>query len=225
MKRILVVAAHPDDEILGCGGTIARLAGEGHKAYTLILGEGVTSRDDKRKASGRKKDIKKLEKEACEANRIIGVKEVFFHKLPDNRFDTVPLLDIVKIIEKTKADIMPDMIFTHYPSDLNIDHRIAYQAVITATRPLARETVREIYSFEVLSSTEWGYPVVFMPDIFFGIDDALSIKLKAMKKYASELKEYPHPRSLRGIELNAELWGMKSGFRYAEAFKNIRILR
>ena len=141
-QRILIVAAHPDDEILGCGGTVARLVTKGHEAYTLILGEGITSRDAKRKREKKEKDIKLLREQAFKANKGIGVKKVFLCDFPDNRFDTVALLDIVKTIEKIKSDIRPHIIYTHHRADLNIDHRITYNAVLTACRPLRGETVR-----------------------------------------------------------------------------------
>jgi len=223
-RRILVVAAHPDDEILGCGGTIARLVKEGHRVSTLILGEGVTSRDASRDADNRRLDIGKLRQEAVSANRIIGVREVSFCDFPDNRFDTVPFLDIVKTIENMKKRIGPAAIFTHYHGDLNVDHRITYGAVITAARPMRKETVREIYSFEALSSTEWNYPSTFSPDIFFDITGTIGLKLKAMGIYKSELRKFPHPRSLKGVRLSAECWGIKTGLGCAEAFKAARMI-
>ena len=224
-KGILIVAAHPDDEILGCGGTVARLVKEGYEAYTLILGEGITSRDEKRSIEKRKIELSQLKKQAIKANTILGVKEVFFFDFPDNRFDTIPLLDIVKVIEKIKNQIKPQIIFTHYKNDLNIDHQITYNAVIAATRPMAREAVKEIYSFEVPSSTEWYYPLSFSPDVFFDITETLKYKLKAMGFYQSELRKFPYPRSLENIKLNAEYWGVRVGVRYAEAFKNVRIIK
>lgn len=225
MRKVLVIAAHPDDEVVGCGGTIARFAKEGNALYTLILGEGITSRDEKRDRKKRDKDIKNLRGYVHKANNILGVKDVFIHDFPDNRFDSVPLLDIVKVIEKTKNKIKPDIIFTHYEKDLNIDHQITYKAVITATRPLKNETVKEIYSFEVLSSTEWVYPLSFSPDVFFDIKDTIGAKLMAMAEYKTELQKSPHPRSLKGIKINAEEWGMKIGLKYAEAFKSIRCVK
>lgn len=222
MKIILLVFAHPDDEVLGCGGTVARLVKEGHEAYTLILGEGITSRDHKRNKRLREGELKELKNQALLANSIVGVKEVFFYDLPDNRFDTVPFLDIVKKIEEIKNKIKPSIIFTHFPNDLNIDHRITYQAVITATRPTKDETVREIYSCEILSSTEWNYPLSFNPDVYFDITTTFNSKLEAIKKYASELRDYPHPRSLKGVEVLARYRGMQVGREYAEAFKTVR---
>ena len=225
MNKILIVVAHPDDEVLGCGGTITRLNKEGYELYTLILGEGITSRDDKRSKEKRGREIANLKEQAKKANELIGVKKVFFHDFPDNRFDTVPFLDIVKVIEKIKNQIKPEIIFTHYEKDLNIDHQITYKAVITATRPVREETVKEVYSFEIPSSTEWFYPLSFSPDMFFDISETIDIKLKALKKYQTELRESPHPRSCEGVKLIAKLWGMKVGINYAEAFKSVRIIK
>ena len=225
MKKVLIIAAHPDDEVLGCGGTVARLSKDGYNVYTLILGEGITSRDELRNREKREKEIMELKEEAEEANKFLGAKEVFFFDFPDNRFDTVPFLDIVKVIEKIKNKIKPDTIFTHCEKDLNIDHQITYKAVITATRPLKTETVKEIYSFEILSSTEWFFPVSFSPNVFFDISETIDVKLKAAKRYRTELKEYLHPRSLEAVKVNAKLWGIKAGLNYAEAFKLVRIIK
>lgn len=224
-KKILIVAAHPDDEVLGCGATVAGLARSGAEAYTLILGEGVTSRDEKRDAGRRGGALAELKRHATAANKAIGVKKVFFGDLPDNRFDSVPLLDIVKKVEAVKRGLRPDMVFTHYEKDLNVDHRLTYQAVVTATRPMQGETVREIYSFEVLSSTEWNYPLSFSPDVFWEVSGGLGAKLRAMRAYPGELAKFPHPRSLEGIRLAAAYWGMRTGLKAAEAFKTVRALK
>ena len=221
-KTILIVAAHPDDEVLGCFGTVARLTKEGYEAYTLILGEGKTSRDDSRVIENKKNEIKILNTEIQKANALIGIKKVFIESFPDNRFDSVDLLDIVKVVSKVKEEVQPDIIFTHYENDLNIDHRITYQAVITATRPMVDECVKEIYSFEILSSTEWNYPLSFSPDLFYDISDTIDLKVKAMKVYRSELCEYPHPRSLEGIRLSAQYHGMRVGKSHVEVFKMVR---
>ena len=166
-----------------------------------------------------------LNSEIKRANDIIGIKKCFVYDFPDNRFDSVDLLDIIKVISKIKEEIKPDIIFTHYENDLNIDHKITYQAVITATRPLENESVKEIYSFEILSSTEWQYPISFSPDVFFDIQDTIELKLNAMQCYKSELCLYPHPRSLEGIELNAKYNGMRVGKNYVEAFKSVRVIK
>ena len=224
-KKILIVAAHPDDEVLGCFGTVSRLIKEGYEAYTLILGEGKTSRLDTRKIEENKEQLEILNDEIKKANDIIGIKKCFVYDFPDNRFDSVDLLDIIKVISKIKEEIKPDIIFTHYENDLNIDHKITYQAVITATRPIENESVKEIYSFEILSSTEWQYPISFSPDVFFDIQDTIELKLNAMQCYKSELCLYPHPRSLVGIELNAKYNGMRVGKNYVEAFKSVRVIK
>ena len=224
-KKILIVAAHPDDEVLGCFGTVARLINEGYEAYTLILGEGKTSRDEHRVVENKKNEIEVLNKEIQNANDTIGIKKVFVESFADNRFDSVDLLDIVKVISKVKEEVKPDIIFTHYEHDLNIDHQITYKAVITATRPMENECVKEIYSFEILSSTEWNYPLSFAPDTFFDISDTIDLKLKAMEKYTSELCQYPHTRSLEGIKLNTKYQGMRIGKKYVEAFKSVRVIK
>jgi len=224
-KKILIVASHPDDEVLGCFGTVARLIQEGYEAYTLILGEGKTSRDEQRLVENKKDEIKILNTEIQKANDSIGIKKVFIEAFPDNRFDSVDLLDIVKVVSKVKFEVQPDIIFTHFENDLNIDHRITYQAVLTATRPMEDECVKEIYSFEILSSTEWNYPLSFSPDTYFDISNTINLKIEAMQEYTSELCEYPHPRSLEGIELNAKYQGLRVGKNYVEAFKSIRTIK
>lgn len=218
-KKILIVAAHPDDEVLGCFGTVARLIQDGYEAFTLILGEGKTARGEGQE------EISILREEIQKANRTIGVKEVFIENFPDNCFDSVALLDIVKTISKYKELIEPDIIFTHFANDLNIDHQITYKAVITATRPMQNECVKEIYAFEILSSTEWNYPTTFSANTFFDISSTLQLKLDAMSEYRSELCEFPHPRSLKGIELNAHYQGMRVGKEAVEAFEVIRVVR
>jgi len=224
-KKILIVAAHPDDEVLGCFGTVSRLINEGYEAYTLILGEGKTSRDEKRNIKKQNNEIELLNTEIIQANNTIGIKKVFIESFADNRFDSVDLLDIIKVISKVKDEIKPDIIFTHYEHDLNIDHQITYKAVITATRPMENESVKEIYSFEILSSTEWNYPLSFSPNTYFDITKTIDLKLNAMKEYKSELCLYPHPRSLEGIELNAQYQGMRVGHKYVEAFQLVRNIK
>lgn len=225
MSKILVIAAHPDDEILGCGGTIARLVNKGHEAYTLILGEGITARDETRKRKKRARDIRILKRRIHKANAAIEVKEVFVYDFPDNRFDTVALLDIVKIIEKTKNSIKPDIVYTHHEGDLNIDHRITYSAVLTACRPIKGETVKEIYSFEIPSSTDWNYPYRFNPNVYIDITGTIDKKIKALEIYETELRKSPHPRSKESIRTTAKRWGSISGLGSAEAFETVRIIK
>ena len=227
-RKVLVVAAHPDDEVIGCGGTISIFASEGCEVYTLILGEGITSRDASRDRHKREEDIRMLKKQAEDANKILGVKKIYTFDFPDNRFDTVPLLDIIKTIEIIKCDVKPDIVFTHHQGDLNMDHQITFRAVMTACKPIKDESVKEIYSFEIPSSTEWNAPfslTYFMPDYFVNINKSLVAKINALKEYKTELRDFPHPRSLKAIDLNAKQWGVRVGVEAAEAFKIVRLIK
>lgn len=224
MNRILVVAAHPDDEILGLAGTIRKHVNKGDKVYCLVLGEGMTSRVNHR-ADIHQEVIASLHKQTLKAAEIIGFEEVFFSNFPDNRFDSVDLLDIIKEVDKYAQYVKPNIIYTHHYGDLNIDHRKTFEAVITACRPVARYTVKEIYCFETPSSTEWNFQYgdnTFKPNLFIDIEDTLQAKLDAMSCYKTELGEYPHPRSLKALEVIASRWGIVVGRQYAEAFELIR---
>lgn len=224
IERCLVIAAHPDDEVLGCGGTMRRMASEGSEVYCLILGEGITSRDGSRNATRRSSDLEELREAARRVNALLGVKEVFFAPLPDNRFDSVDLLDVVKIVEYHVAELRPERVFTHSGADLNNDHRITSQAVLTACRPLPEAPVKGVFFFSVLSSTEWNFENAFRPNFYVDIDDFLETKLEAMRIYSSELRQWPHPRSLEAIEHEARLNGAHVGRKAAEAFRIARLL-
>jgi len=226
-KKILILVAHPDDEVLGCGGTIAKYAEKGNKVYCLFLGRGKTSRLKNTEIIPKK--IKKaqtaLEKEAHKAAKELGISEIFFEDFPDQQYDTVGFLKIVKAIEKIKNKIKPEIIFTHHQGDLNLDHQITFKAALTACRPLPGETIKKIYSFEVPSSTEWGSPKrknYFKPDVFIDITKTFNKKIKALKIYKSELRDYPHPRSLKSAEVIARRWGTAVGRELVEAFELIR---
>jgi LmbE family N-acetylglucosaminyl deacetylase len=222
--KILVVVAHPDDEILGCGGTIARLARERHDVFIAILGEGITSRTGRRGASGQKQ-VKALHKQSKQVAKLLGAKDLLLHHLPDNRFDTLPLLDIVKIIENLIVKLSPEIIYTHHGGDLNIDHVITHRAVLTATRPIAGCPVKRLYAFEVPSSTEWTFghlEPAFHPNVFVDISTTLEIKIKALMVYESEVREFPHPRSIEALRSIARWWGSVVGVGAAEAFELIR---
>jgi len=219
---ILIIAAHPDDEVLGCGGTIASLSSK-NDVYTLILGQGVVSRDIP--SDQNKKDLEELKLSSIKANDILGVKEVYFEDLPDNKFDTVPLLDIVKAIEKHTQKINPEVIYTHHFGDLNIDHQLTHKAVITATRPIGDKFPKRILSFETLSSTEWNLQDtnnIFTPNVFVDISKTFDKKIESMKCYKSEIRDYPHPRSLKGIKVLAQKRGLEAGLNFAEAFCLLR---
>lgn len=219
-KKLLIVAAHPDDEVLGCFATVAKMIRNGWKAYTLILSGGKTSRGEVDPS-----EIEGLKKEMNEANALIGIKEVFQADFPDNAFDSVPLLQIVKKIEEIKNAVQPEIIFTHHIGDMNVDHQITHKAVLTATRPMADEPVKTVYSMEIPSSTEWnGYSkdTAFVPNVFVDVTDTIDLKVRAMDRYQSELREYPHPRSLKHIKELAKVNGTKVGLNYSENFILIR---
>ncbi len=225
--KILVIAAHPDDEVLGCGGTIAKLSAMGKEVHILIMGEGVTSRYNAREQAD-SKELEELHKCAQQAGASLGAKSVMLKNLPDNRFDSISLLDVVKIVEEVIEDVKPEVIYTHHGGDLNIDHRIVNQAVLTATRPVEGQIVKEIYAFEVASSTEWAFQrfePVFRANYFVDITDSLEKKIKGMEYYEPEAREFPHPRSSKALRAIAERWGSAVGCRAAEAFELIRAIK
>jgi LmbE family N-acetylglucosaminyl deacetylase len=222
---VLVVAAHPDDEILGCGGTIARHAASGDAVTILILGEGITSRGKRRDPKKWKKALDELHGQVDRAAEVVGASRTFLHGLPDNRFDSVNLLDVVKVVEEVKTKVKPTIVYTHHSGDLNVDHRITCAAVLTACRPQPGERVRTIYSFEIASSTEWNAHTAenaFLPTVYSDISDTLPLKLKAMRMYKGEVRKYPHPRSLRALEVMARYHGIEVGLQAAERFALIR---
>jgi LmbE family N-acetylglucosaminyl deacetylase len=224
---ILVVAAHPDDEVLGCGGTAARLVQEGRDVYFAIMGEGITSRYPQREQADASQ-LEQLHRQVHAAAGKLGVKEVFVHHLPDNRLDSVPLLDVVKLVEDLVDRVKPEVIYTHHPGDLNIDHGVIYRAVLTATRPTAGQPVREIYAFEVPSATEWAFQSLepsFRPNVFVDIRATIDAKIEAMERYESEARKFPHPRSPEALRALATRWGSVVGCPAAEAFELVRSIR
>jgi len=226
-ESVLVVAAHPDDEVLGCGGTMARLASEGHEVRIAILAEGMTSRYDKRDQVD-PRQLSDLHGHAQKAADKVSAKELVLCKLPDNRLDTVPLLEVVKLVEDLIGRFTPSVIYTHHPGDLNVDHGVVSRAVLTATRPVPGQRVREIYAFEVPSSTEWAFQRIepaFRPNMFVAISATLETKISALACYDTETRKFPHPRSSEALRAIAMRWGSVAGFQAAEAFELIRSLR
>lgn len=219
VKVVLVVAAHSDDEVLGCGGAIARHVAEGDVVYAVFLADGVSSREgagaselDKRLASAER------------ARQKLGITRNYYLGLPDNRLDSLPLIEIIRPLEQVVSEVKPHTIYTHHYGDLNVDHRIAYEAVMTSCRPLPDAEVKEIYTFEVMSSTEWSAPGVnpFIPNVYIDISPFLDKKIAALNAYADEMRDIPHSRSVEHLEILARHRGACVGLMAAEAFMLVR---
>ena len=215
---VLVVAAHPDDEVLGCGGTLARHAENGDKVHVLILADGETSRQQAGEVS---------ERWAC-ADRAANILGIRLHKIlgfPDNQLDRIALLEVVREIESAVSQLKPTVVYTHHGGDLNIDHQITCRAVMTACRPLPGSTVNAIYTFETVSSTEWVVPQLdpmFIPVRVVDISDTMQKKMAALQCYDAEIRPFPHARSYEAIEHLARLRGTQSGIKAAEVFGVMR---
>jgi LmbE family N-acetylglucosaminyl deacetylase len=216
----LTVAAHPDDETLGAGGTMARFAARGDEVWVCILADGVTSRHH----------YIELQKQcAIEATDTLGVSRVVFCDLPDQRLDALPLLDLITPIEMCIRELQPDIVFMPFKDDVNQDHRAAFQATLVAARPIEGSSVKRLLCFETASSTEWAAPLsggVFAPNVFVDISETLPLKLEAMKSYGKthscEVRPYPHPRSYEAITAYARRHGAASGVHAAEPFMLVR---
>lgn len=218
-QSILILAAHPDDEVLGCGGSIAKLTDQDAIVHVAFLADGVFSRTGDTIVQQKELHVRRAAaQKACD---ILGVKSVSFGDFPDNRMDTVALLDIIKALEKLIVAHQPEVVFTHHAGDVNIDHRRMHEAVVTACRPQRGHPVKTLLCFEVPSSTEWQLPgsaPVFAPNWFVDISGTLDRKLAALDVYAAELRDWPHPRSRQGVEHLARWRGATVGADAAEAF-------
>ena len=223
-ERVLVVCPHADDEALGAAGTLARHASEGDVVSLLFLSEGVTARDPSFDFSARHREIEERKQMARSAARHIGAQDPEFCDLPDNRMDGMELLDIVKQIEAAIVRLRPTVVYTNHANDLNIDHRIVHQAVLTACRPLPGASVRRIYAFETASSTEWesAGSGSFRPVRYVDISDFIDVKLAAIAAYAHEMRSFPHPRSAEALRAQMMLRGAQAGVMAAEAFIVVR---
>lgn len=220
-KKILVIAAHPDDEVLGCGATIAMHAIKGDEVHVVILAEGVTSRDDRREPKGRKSELSELSKAAHSANKILGVKSLTLHDFPDNRMDSLDRLDVIKVVERFIDKYRPETVYTHHAGDVNIDHKVIHEAVVTACRPTPSQPVKTLLFFEIPSSSEWQTPgsaVWFMPNWFVDVSSTMDAKLQALAAYRSEMRPWPHVRSIEAVTHLAKWRGAGIGTDAAEAF-------
>ena len=222
--------AHPDDEVLGPGGTMHRLSKEFNCTIrAVILGEGITSRSDERDRDAWSKELATHRENIEIARQKIGYDSVGIYDFPDNRFDSVPLLDIIKVVEKEKSTFEPVAVFTHHGGDVNIDHQRTFEAVITATRPMEHEQVSNVITFETMSGTEWrasSDPRHFTPNLIVEIKpQGLLAKTEAMESYEFEKRVYPHPRAPEALKVRAQMWGVAHGVELAEAFQVIRSIQ
>ena len=234
--KVLVIVAHPDDEVLGMGGTLRKLSVKNHDIKVVFLATGIAARRSDKFRNETKyeinktlikkmeEQIKKLRLDAKRALKILGIKNIEFFDFPDNEMDMVSNLEITKTIENIIKKFKPDVIYTHTKNDINVDHRAIFNATITATRPSTRVNVKKVICFEVPSSSEWNFGDTFSPNIFVDIKRELSYKKKAIQTYKTELKKFPHPRSANSLDIIAKRWGTVSGFEASEAFELIREL-
>lgn len=226
-KSVLVVAAHTDDEALGCGGTLARHAARGDRVSALFMTNGVGARVQ---ATGGQTGGQHADRRATAAEKAgaaLGIGKRFSEAFPDNAMDTVPLLEIVRAVEIAIAAVQPEVIYTHHAGDLNIDHALTARAVLTACRPQPGFCVTEIYAFEVPSSTEWAGPRVesaFLPSHFVDITDHWAAKRDALEAYREEMRPAPHSRSTEGLMALSAWRGAQVGMHRAEAFESLRTL-
>jgi LmbE family N-acetylglucosaminyl deacetylase len=224
MRKIaLVIAAHPDDEVLGCGGTLAKMARNGFSVHGIIVSEGITSRNGKNSS----RLLTNLRRENKKSSKIIRFNSMKLLNYPDNKLYSVDFLQLVQNFENIITRLKPSIIFTHHSGDLNIDHEIVNRAVITASRPINKDSVKKILTFETPSSSEWKFDEknYFIPNYFENIEKYLKYKITALKSYKSEMRKFPHPRSIENIKSIAKVRGSTVGYKYAEAFKVIREIK
>lgn len=227
-SRVLVVVAHPDDEVLGCGGTMSKLVAEGKQLRVVILAEGSSCRFNKDQVTcdASRAAMEQRRSFAEKAMRVLGVKDFVFHNLPCGRLDQEPIIDISKIIENHIRDFRPDTVFTHSGDDANSDHRITFNAVITATRPVPGTYVKNVLTMEILSSSEWRFIDNFKPSFFIDIAGHLEAKVKSFDcYYPTEGQAFPHPRCDAGLKIQAQMRGMQVGLSQAEAFQLVRSIQ
>jgi len=217
-KNVLILAPHPDDEVLGCGATIKKLSDEGNLVFVLVASRGSQRLYDQTK-------VEAVRKEALAAHALLGVKQTFFLDFPAPELDTIPLADISREIAKVLTENKINVLYLPHRGDIHNDHRVVFNAGLVAARPVGDYSVKEIYAYETLSETEWAAPFAddaFIPTCFVNVEESLNSKMEAMKCFKSQLKAFPNPRSLETIEALAKFRGATVGFKAAEAFMIIR---
>jgi LmbE family N-acetylglucosaminyl deacetylase len=216
--RVLVIAAHPDDELLGLGATVARHADAGDEVTSLVVSDGATSRYEE----GADRTLQDAGRAAA---RILGVRELRFLGLPDQRLDTLPILEVIQRVERVVGEISPHIVYTHHWGDVNRDHRVVSEAVMVACRPIGPDHPKRLLCFETPSSSEWSSTdpsLTFIPNYFVDVTATIDRKLEAMACYATEVRPAPHPRSLEALRSRAQYWGQIVTRPFAEAFVLVR---
>lgn len=225
-KNFLIVVAHPDDEVLGCGGTLKKLSKLKKNVKVITIAEGSSCRYKNlvKYKQEINKSIALRKKWGIQALKDLGIKNYCFYNLSCGKLNSYPITDISRIVEEEISKFKPEIIITHSDYDVNLDHRTVYQSCLQATRPTKSSSkILGLLSFEILSSTEWKYSKIFEPNYFVNIDKEINFKVKALKRYKSEIQSFPHPRSVIGINSLAKYRGMQSCNKYAEAFKIVRL--
>ena len=225
VSRVLFIGAHPDDVELGCGGTISKFYDLNFEMSVLILAEGTSSRFNEQNTNSThiESEIQNRKKDCLQSLGVLGIKNVHFSNLPCSNLNIVPLLKVNKIIENQIKLFKPEIIFTHSPTDTNKDHKVVFESTKIATRPSAFLSVKSVFSYEVPSSTECSFSTVFKPNYFISLEKKhLRKKQEALKHYRTEMRNFPHPRSLDGIEVLAKFRGMQVSRNYAESFETLR---
>ncbi|TRZ51511.1 MAG: PIG-L family deacetylase [Dehalococcoidia bacterium] len=216
--RILIIAPHPDDEVLGCGGTMVKHNLSGDEVYLCIITKTYTPEWSEDEARERRKEVLRV-------NQILGIKKTYFLDLPTVKLDTIPQKELNERLGQVINEVQPEVVYIPHQGDINKDHQLVFGAAMVATRPIPDSAIKKVLCYEVLSETEWGAPFVesvFTPNVYVDISGVLETKLKAMSEYKSELKEFPHPRSLEAISALAKMRGTAAGVEAAEAFMLVR---
>lgn len=225
MSKILVIAAHPDDEVLGMGGTIAKLTQAGNEVYVLIVTDGSSSQY--RDSDELIKIIEDKKKETLACAKILGVEKVIYGEQPDMKLDCTPHIHINQVIEKAVSYVKPEIVYTHFWGDVNMDHQQVYKSTLVAVRPVMGQVVKELYCYRVPSSTEWTpckADTMFMPNVFVDITAEAERKYEAFGKYNTELRDYPHPRSIKHLKELDVARGLEVGQGPTETFVLLRKL-
>lgn len=219
---VLVVVAHSDDESISMAGTISKHIKKGDKVFVISMTNGVGARDD-----ANLNKINQRKNASVTASKVLGFEWGDCYDFTDNGMDSYPLIEIIKAVEKAKYKYRPTLVYTHSGADLNVDHRVVSNSVLTAFRPQPNELCKEIRLFEVASATDYGNSSItgsFLPNLFIDISNEWPVKVKALEEYLEEMCEYPHSRSIQGIKNLGNLRGNQVGYDFAEAFEVIRKL-